>query len=315
MLQRPFDILALSLAAALGLSACALGSREGPPAPVVRVTPRPEQPARSSQRAAQPTPPAQPPASLPKPATQVFAYRDPSLSSETPPALHSAPQAPSQPLQPPTAATPVVPSQPPPIQPKQLGDQTAVPSAGPGVVPVQPLAPSQPSAPETAGAQPVPAMPSPDQPAAEPQTAKPPQVAKVGPRPVMPVSEQPSAPTRPAASLPPANIAAPELPPAAAKLAAQSEQHRRAGDYAAAAAALERSLRIAPRDPYLLNRLARVRLEQGQAELAANLAARANDLAGGREDLKRDNWHIIAASKRQTGDEEGARQAEQRAGF
>lgn len=131
----------------------------------------------------------------------------------------------------------------------------------------------------------------------------------------MPVSEQPGTLRRPATRLPPSEIPAPDLPPAAAKLAAQAEQHRRAGDYPAAAAALERSLRIAPRDPYLLNRLARVRLEQGQAALAASLAARANDLAGNRDDLKRDNWRIIAESRRQTGDEAGARDAEQRAGL
>jgi len=140
------------------------------------------------------------------------------------------------------------------------------------------------------------------------------RVAKVDPRSVLPASETPPPPP-PVRALPPSNIAAPpNLPPAAAKLAAQAEQQRQSGDYAGAAASLERSLRIAPREAYLWNRLARVRLEQGQAAQAGNLASRANDLAGDREDLKRDNWRIIAESRRRSGDLAAASEAEQRAG-
>jgi Tfp pilus assembly protein PilF len=116
------------------------------------------------------------------------------------------------------------------------------------------------------------------------------------------------------AAAPPAPaLAAPGLPPAADALARQAEQQRQAGDYAGAAASLERSLRIAPREAYLWNRLARVRLEQGQAGQAGNLASRSNDLAGDTPLIKQDNWRVIAESKRRSGDIAGATAAEQRA--
>jgi predicted Zn-dependent protease len=96
-------------------------------------------------------------------------------------------------------------------------------------------------------------------------------------------------------------------------LARQAEQQRQSGDYAGAAASLERSLRIAPREAYLWNRLARVRLEQGQAGQAGNLASRSNDLAGDTPNVKQDNWRVIAESKRRSGDVAGATEAEKRA--
>jgi Tfp pilus assembly protein PilF len=107
--------------------------------------------------------------------------------------------------------------------------------------------------------------------------------------------------------------AIPGLPPAADALARQAEQQRQAGDFAGSAASLERALRIAPREGYLWNRLARVRLEQGQAVQAGNLAARSNDLLGDLPELKQDNWRIIAEARRRAGDMTGASQAEQRA--
>lgn len=96
-------------------------------------------------------------------------------------------------------------------------------------------------------------------------------------------------------------------------LRAQAERQRQAGDYAGAAATLERALRIQPQDARLWNRLARVRMEQGLHSQAANLAARSNALAGDQADLKRDNWSIIASARRQTGDAAGAADAERKA--
>lgn len=96
-------------------------------------------------------------------------------------------------------------------------------------------------------------------------------------------------------------------------LRAQAERQRQAGDYAGAAATLERALRLQPQDARLWNRLARVRMEQGLHSQAANLAARSNALAGDQADLKRDNWSIIASARRQTGDAAGAAEAERKA--
>jgi Tfp pilus assembly protein PilF len=141
-------------------------------------------------------------------------------------------------------------------------------------------------------------------------------VAKAEPTPprvAPPAPEQPTVKAAPPAPAAPP-IAAPSLPPAAQALASQAEQQRQSGDYAGAAASLERSLRIAPREAYLWNRLARIRMEQGQGSQAGNLAARSNDLAGANAVVKKDNWRIIAESKRRAGDTSGAAEADRRAG-
>ncbi len=98
-------------------------------------------------------------------------------------------------------------------------------------------------------------------------------------------------------------------------LRVQAEGQRQSGDFAGAAATLERALSYQPRDAGLWNRLARVRMEQGLNSQAANLAAKSNSLAGGADQaaLRQDNWSIIATAKRQTGDAAGAQEAELKA--
>jgi Flp pilus assembly protein TadD len=121
---------------------------------------------------------------------------------------------------------------------------------------------------------------------------------------------QPSAPPAPevVAAATPAMQATP-----VDALRGQSDQQRQAGDYAGAAATLERALRLKPQDAQLWNRLARVRMDQGLHSQAANLAARSNALAGDQAALKQDNWSIIAGARRQAGDAAGAADAERRA--
>jgi len=87
----------------------------------------------------------------------------------------------------------------------------------------------------------------------------------------------------------------------------------RAGDLGAAAATLERALRIEPRNASLWSRLAALRLRQGRYGMAADLAAKSNSLAGSNRALKRDNWRLIARARRAAGDADGARAAQQRA--
>lgn len=90
-------------------------------------------------------------------------------------------------------------------------------------------------------------------------------------------------------------------------------QQEAQGDYTAAAATLERALRIEPRNGHLWQRLANLRLQQGQYRAAADLAARSNALAGGDLELQRDNWRLIARARRAVGDAAGARAAERKA--
>ncbi|HIP52484.1 MAG TPA: hypothetical protein EYH03_00535 [Chromatiales bacterium] len=77
----------------------------------------------------------------------------------------------------------------------------------------------------------------------------------------------------------------------------EAEGQRQAADYLAAVATLERALRIEPRNPLLWNRLAWIRLEQGQYPLASSLAAKSSALAGSDARLKRENSEIIARAR------------------
>ncbi|WP_200178575.1 tetratricopeptide repeat protein [Ectothiorhodospira mobilis] len=101
--------------------------------------------------------------------------------------------------------------------------------------------------------------------------------------------------------------------PAVAALTRDADRQRRAGDLDAAAASLERGLRIAPRDPRLWQRLAQVRLEQGEARQAEELARRSLGLCGTNTALRIRNWEIIAGARRLQGDGESARRALERA--
>ncbi len=125
------------------------------------------------------------------------------------------------------------------------------------------------------------------------------------PKPAAPIPE-----VKYAASAPPAS----KLPPAAASLAAQAEQQRQRGDYVAAAATLERAIRIQPRDSYLWNRLARVRLDQKNYSQAGSLAQKSNSLAKDEDRIKQDNWGMIGAARTAAGDQQGAKEAQAKAG-
>lgn len=96
-------------------------------------------------------------------------------------------------------------------------------------------------------------------------------------------------------------------------LLAESDQRRRAGDPEAAAAALERALRIAPRDPLLWHRLAGVRLAQRYWNQADNLARKSLSLSGNDRRLQAANWRLIAQAREAMGDRAGAAEAERNA--
>lgn len=105
----------------------------------------------------------------------------------------------------------------------------------------------------------------------------------------------------------------PPVNPAIVALLNSAGQELRAGRYEQAAAALERALRIEPANAWLWHRLARIRLEQGELEQAASLAARSNSLAGGDPRLGADNWRLIATVRERQGRGDEARAARARA--
>jgi hypothetical protein len=91
-----------------------------------------------------------------------------------------------------------------------------------------------------------------------------------------------------------------------------AQQQQGSGDLNGASSSLERAQRIAPREPQVLYRLAQVRLSQGDAPQAEQLARRALTYANGRPDLQSSLWTIIAQAREKQGDAQGAAQARQK---
>jgi tetratricopeptide (TPR) repeat protein len=76
------------------------------------------------------------------------------------------------------------------------------------------------------------------------------------------------------------------LSPIAQRLVNEAEIYRTAGQYASAAAALERAQRISPRAPLIYLSLATLRLQQGNFTLAEQLALKGRNLAVGNRELQ-----------------------------
>ena len=64
----------------------------------------------------------------------------------------------------------------------------------------------------------------------------------------------------------------------------------------------------------ITQKLARLRLEQGDYRQAENLAAKSNALAPDEKRLRADNWQIIGQARLGLGDQEGAQKAFEKAG-
>lgn len=94
----------------------------------------------------------------------------------------------------------------------------------------------------------------------------------------------------------------------------RAERADRGGDPDAAAAALERALRIEPHNARLWNRLAQTRLRQGLPAQAEQMALKSNALAHGDHRLQASNWRLVARARWARNDADGAAAAERRAG-
>ncbi|MCB1738304.1 MAG: hypothetical protein KDI42_09285 [Gammaproteobacteria bacterium] len=134
-----------------------------------------------------------------------------------------------------------------------------------------------------------------------------PPVALVTPEPIREPIREPKANPVP---VPQASVSAEptqDKPPAVAALLADANRQMRAGNNDAAAAALERALRVQPRDAYLWHRLAYVRLEQGRGSDAESLALKSNSLAGDKLELVETNNRLIERARRLGGSAAGGR--------
>lgn len=103
--------------------------------------------------------------------------------------------------------------------------------------------------------------------------------------------------------------------PAVMALMQRAKQHADDDDLDGAAALLERALDVEPRNPFVYQRLASLRLQQGQASQAETMARKSNSLAGDNPYIKAENWHIIAQTRAIRGDPVGASSATGRAGY
>lgn len=124
----------------------------------------------------------------------------------------------------------------------------------------------------------------------------------------------PSQPSQPSAGVGAVTLAADEqLDGPVLALLTSAQQMERRGNLGGASASLERAQRIAPREPQVLYRLAEVRLAQGDAAQAEQLARRGLSYAGGRPTLQASLWDVIARARERQGDAAGAAEARQRA--
>lgn len=296
--------LLISLLAVALLAGCAGTPRAGGPAPVESL----RGPIAPSALAPAPAPA--------KPAVDVYAYRGPAGAPAAPPpadlpkesggsagtmlALRSETPGPAP------ASRAKVSPKPQEVDP---GLAPAIAWTPPPTSGAAPRAPATPVA--TSSSAPAPSVPPKTNPAANPPppVSAPPKAN--APVPVKPAPPPPPPPVVKYTAPPPA---APELPAAASSLAAQAEKQRERGDYVAAAATLERAIRIQPREAYLWNRLARVRLDQNNYDQAGSLAQKSNTLSKDQDQIKQDNWGMIATTRRAAGDQSGAQEAEAKAG-
>ena len=101
--------------------------------------------------------------------------------------------------------------------------------------------------------------------------------------------------------------------PAVKELLKQSEQSESAGDFEAATVSIERALRIQPRDPELLQRMAEIQLHKKDYQQALNFASRSYDSGPRVGELCNRNWRTMSVAQSALGDNRSARLAEARA--
>jgi tetratricopeptide (TPR) repeat protein len=128
--------------------------------------------------------------------------------------------------------------------------------------------------------------------------APPPVQAPAGTAPPsVPGAPVPAPPERPSAP-PPRQF---HLGPAASALVMQAHRQSDSGDYAQAAATLERALRIEPDNPLLWTELGRVCLGENNPAQADAMGRKALSLATGDPSAQAGAWRLIADSLRARG--------------
>lgn len=94
--------------------------------------------------------------------------------------------------------------------------------------------------------------------------------------------------------------------PAVMSLMGRADTLANGGHMGDAAATLERALDLDPRNPFIYQRLAAVRLAQGQAGQAEQLAMKSNSVSDNNPFVEAGNWRLIAEARHSQGDDQGA---------
>ncbi|MDX1455422.1 MAG: hypothetical protein R3217_08215 [Gammaproteobacteria bacterium] len=101
--------------------------------------------------------------------------------------------------------------------------------------------------------------------------------------------------------------------PAVIALLEEANRQQQAGNPDLASSAVERALRIAPRDPRIRLRLGWLRLEQDDPFQAKEFARLAYVHAAGNEEMQAEAWDLIAAAETRIGNQQEAELARQEA--
>lgn len=132
----------------------------------------------------------------------------------------------------------------------------------------------------------------------------------------MPPSSQafiapPVAPAETIQPLEPIALISPSPPVGA--LVSAADQSSQSGNLDSAVAAIERAIRIEPRNAALFYKLAELRLKQSKPRLAEDLAKKSALLASKDTRLKKQSWLLIANARVMQQDFAGAREARAKA--
>ena len=104
-----------------------------------------------------------------------------------------------------------------------------------------------------------------------------------------------------------------KLGPATAALVSQAHKQETGGNYAPAAATIERALRIEPENPLLWVELGQIRLNEGNAPQADGMGHKALALATGDAQAQASAWRLIADSLRARQRNQEAAEADKKA--
>ncbi len=104
-----------------------------------------------------------------------------------------------------------------------------------------------------------------------------------------------------------------QLSPAVLALVADADKSSEQGKLDSAVITLERALRIDSRNPFLIYKLAKLRLDQLKPRLAEDLAKKAALLSANDKTLKKHCWLLISKAREQQNNHYGANEAKERA--